>query len=211
MKTVDFFWSHQSPYCYFTLDRLLKLNLNDQVEVKLSVVLPGVLRIPESFAERSELEINYFNHDVKRTANFLDLPFDEADPYPVEFITGSKWIAANDQPRIHRLNYLTQAANDLEMGWAFLDRVSRLIWDGKTKNWHANGHIQKAIEEAGINYYDLLSHLELNKQHYDALFTSNHKKMINAGHWGVPCYIYNNEAFYGQDRFDQLIWRLGIS
>ena len=211
MKTVEFFWSHQSPYCYFALDRLLKLNQCDEVEVKLNVVLPGVLRIPDTFVERSELEINYFNHDVGRTADFLNLSFGEANPNPVDFLPGTMWVAAKEQPRIDQLNYLTQAANDLGQGWVFLDKVSRLIWDGKTRNWHTGHHLKLSIEQAGINYSDLLSHLEQNKQNYDALFASNHQKMIESGHWGVPCYVYNNEAFYGQDRFDQLIWRLGIS
>ena len=29
-----------------------------------------------------------------------------------------------------------------------------------------------------------------------------------AGHWGVPMMTFNGEAFFGQDRFDQLKWRM---
>ncbi len=211
MKIVDFFWSHQSPYCYFTLDRLIKLNKYDGVEVRLNVVLPGVLRIADTFADRGQLEIDYFNHDVRRTAEFLGLDFGEANPYPVEFKTGSKWVAAAEQPRIDKLNYLTQAANELGQGWAFLDQVARLIWDGKTKNWHLDNHFQLAVERTGIEYPQLVEHMKNNKHTYDAIFAANQEKMFSAGHWGVPCYVYKNEAFYGQDRFDQLIWRLGIN
>ena len=210
IKTVDFFFSHQSPYCYFALDRLLQLNKHAGIEVNLNIVLPGVLRIPDTFVDRTELEINYFNDDVERTAAFLGLPFSEADPYPVEFIAGSKWIAATRQPRIDQLNYLTQAANEVDKGWAFLDRVSRLIWDGTTKNWHHSEPLKGAIENAGLDYSLLNSLAKKNKAEYDDLFASNHQNMIKAGHWGVPCYVYNGEAFYGQDRFDQLLWRLGI-
>ena len=211
MKTVDFFWSHQSPYCYFTLDRLIKLNQHKDVEVRLNVVLPGVLRIADAFADRGQLEIDYFNHDVARTAAFLGLDFGEADPYPVEFRPGSKWIAAAEQPRINKLNYLTQAANELGQGWDFLNQVAQLIWDGKTQNWHEGDHIPLAVERAGIDYTRLLEHMEANKHSYDVIFAANNKKMMAAGHWGVPCYVYNGEAFYGQDRFDQLVWRLGIN
>ncbi len=209
MKVVDFFFSHQSPYCYFTLDRLIKLNTYKDVDVRLNVVLPGVLRIADAFADRGQLEINYFNRDVERTAQFLGLDFAEPDPNPVEFMPGSMWIAAARQPRIDKLNYLTQAANELDQGWSFLDQVARLIWDGKTKNWHQDNHLEHAIERAEVNYTRLIKHMQANKYRYDDIFATNHQTMIDAGHWGVPCYVYNNEAFYGQDRFDQLLWRLG--
>ena len=39
---------------------------------------------------------------------------------------------------------------------------------------------------------------------------ANHQAMLKIGHWGVPLMAHNGEPFYGQDRFDQLIWRLGI-
>ena len=29
-----------------------------------------------------------------------------------------------------------------------------------------------------------------------------------AGHWGVPMMVFAGEPFFGQDRFDQLKWRL---
>jgi len=32
--------------------------------------------------------------------------------------------------------------------------------------------------------------------------------MYAAGHWGVPLMVYRDEPFYGQDRFDQLLWRI---
>ena len=32
--------------------------------------------------------------------------------------------------------------------------------------------------------------------------------IVADGHWGVPLMIFQSEAFYGQDRFDQLIWRM---
>ena len=71
MKKVDVYWSHQSPYCYFVLDRILALQSHTGVDVGLRLVLPGVLRMPELFADASEIEQRYFDLDVKRTAAFL--------------------------------------------------------------------------------------------------------------------------------------------
>jgi 2-hydroxychromene-2-carboxylate isomerase len=37
---------------------------------------------------------------------------------------------------------------------------------------------------------------------------ANNEAMHQAGHWGVPLMVYKAEPFYGQDRFDQLLWRI---
>ena len=29
-----------------------------------------------------------------------------------------------------------------------------------------------------------------------------------AGHWGVPTMVFEGEPFFGQDRFDHLVWRM---
>ena len=29
-----------------------------------------------------------------------------------------------------------------------------------------------------------------------------------AGHWGVPMMVFGFEPFFGQDRVDQMIWRM---
>ena len=74
MKVVDVYWSHQSPYCYFVLDRILALQRRPDVEVILRTVHPGVLRIPEVFADTPNIEQRYFTRDVHRTAEFPAYP-----------------------------------------------------------------------------------------------------------------------------------------
>ena len=32
--------------------------------------------------------------------------------------------------------------------------------------------------------------------------------ILEAGHWGVPLMVFEEEPFYGQDRFDHLLWRM---
>ena len=41
-----------------------------------------------------------------------------------------------------------------------------------------------------------------------AIVEANQADQRAAGHWGVPMTVFNNEPFFGQDRFDQLKWRL---
>ena len=73
-QTVTVFYSLQSDYCYFLLDRLLELESRG-VDVDIRPVLGGVLRLPERFSDRDSLEQAYFQTDTQRTAEFLGLPY----------------------------------------------------------------------------------------------------------------------------------------
>lgn len=209
-KHVEVYWSHQSPYCYLALDRILALNARPGVTVALRPVLPGVLRIPEVFADASEIEQRYFDRDVERTAAFLGKPYGEARPNPVAFEAGTLFRAAEDQPRIHRLYRLTAAAIERGRGWAFLDQVARLIWDGTCRDWDKGSHLRDAIERAGLGPAELLRQAEKDAERFDRDFAANHEALLEAGHWGVPTFVYEGEPFFGQDRFDQLLWRIGL-
>ena len=100
---IEFFGSLQSPYCYFALDRIEALMCDLRVQVVMQPVLPGVIRIPDTFADRSEMELAYFQKDVARTARFLNLSYEEPVPSPVNWIGGPSqgvgWIAGPDQDR----------------------------------------------------------------------------------------------------------------
>jgi len=211
LKVVDVYWSHQSPYCYFALDRILQLRSKPDITINLKLVLPGVIRNPEVFYDEPEVEQQYFVVDTHRTAAYLGLPYDEAQPYPVEFQQISLYQAAKEQPRVNDLYYLTAAANDLGHGWEFLDAVTRLIWDGQHKNWHQGDKLRDAIESAGIDCQTIRSSADANEKLYDQQFANNHEELLALGHNGVPTFGYRNEAFFGQDRFDQLLWRIGIT
>lgn len=209
-KSVDIYWSHQSPYCYFALDRILALRTRPDVSISLRLVLPGVLRNPGKFQNASSLEESYFFQDVRRTADYLGLPYGEADPYPVAMQPGTVFRAASEQPRIHHVYYLTAAADQVGSGWEFLDQVTRLIWDGTTSNWHRGDQLQNAVSRAGLNYDQLVRRADEQSEEFDHIFASNHQALLDAGHWGVPTFVYRNEAFFGQDRFDQLMWRMDL-
>ena len=36
----------------------------------------------------------------------------------------------------------------------------------------------------------------------------NQNRQLEAGHSGVPTFVYNGEPFFGQDRIDSLAWQL---
>ena len=206
-RTVEVWYSLQSDYCYFLIDRLLKLPAAS-VQVVLRPVLGLVLRMPEATAHRSKLEQDYFVTDTKRTAAFLGLPHAYPEPSPIQFEPSSLWVASKEQPRIERLYRLFVGANRVGKGLAFLDCIGRGLWDGSQPGWDRSPFISEALGGIGLDHDRVLR--ENDWPGVDAELSRNHQAMLDAGHWGVPLMVFEGEPFYGQDRFDQLLWRMGI-
>ena len=170
-------------------------------------VLPGVVRIPDTFADRSEMELAYFQKDVARTARFLNLPYDEPVPSPVNWTEGAGWIAGPDQGRINHLYNLLYQAHILSKEYTLYAAMMRLIWSGHTPNWDDEQHLVRCLASCGLpanmidQPYILLSEAE-------RYYASNQQTMFDSGHWGVPMFSFHAEPFYGQDRLDQLRWRI---
>jgi 2-hydroxychromene-2-carboxylate isomerase len=165
-----------------------------------------VLRLPERYAGRGDLEQHYFMRDTARVAEYLNLPYAYPDPSPIAFRPGSLWQAETDQPRNEHLYRLFVGAVRAGRGLQFLDRVARMLWDGSTPGWDRGEHLLRAMAAAGLDLPSALENTPWDsaKSELDA----NAAAMIEAGHWGVPLMVHDGEPFYGQDRFDHLLWRM---
>jgi 2-hydroxychromene-2-carboxylate isomerase len=208
-KTIELYWSHMSAYCYLVLDRALALSKRDDIVLNPRPVLPGVIRNAARFDKASKVEIDYFDMDVRRIAESLDLPIREPVPSPVVFKLGT-WEAATKQPHVYYLYYLTLSAIRHNKGLAFLDKVARLLWDGSTDNWHQADHLKNAAENAGLEFSVINAEALSRQAEFDLQLKHNERALLEAGHWGVPTLVYRGEPFFGQDRFDLLLWRLGL-
>ena len=207
VKKVEIWYSIQSDYCYFLIDRLIQLSSHN-VNVVIRPVLGLVLRMPEATSNRSSLEQAYFNADTKRTAEYLGLPHEYPDPSPIQFEPGSIWIASKQQPRIEKIFRLFVGANRADKGLEFLDKVIRHLWDGTQKNWDTSPFLRDAMSLIELDYDQVLDENTWNDVQNELV--ENHNAMLKSGHWGVPLMVFEGEPFYGQDRFDQLLWRMGF-
>ncbi len=205
--SYDLYWSFRSPYSYLVTGRLVELERDHDVRCTVRVVYPIAVRQPEFFDKNDPLWVQYFMRDVYRTAEYLGLPFSWARPDPIKMDFATRTIA-KDQPHIHRLTRLGQAAVEAGRGLPFLDEVSRLIWGGEVDGWNEGDHLARATARAGLDLAKLDASVAADPAHYDAAIEASQIAQREGGHYGVPLMVFDGEPFFGQDRFDQMKWRM---
>jgi 2-hydroxychromene-2-carboxylate isomerase len=204
--SYDLYWSFRSPYSYMVTPRLLALEAEYDVVCNVRPVYPLAVRTPEFFDNRDPLWTRYFLTDVFREAAFLGLPFRWPRPDPVQQAPDVGY--RTPQPWIHRLTHLGVAAAARGRGLAFLREASHTIWSGEVDNWHEGDHLARAAERAGLDYAELSAAVDSDPDHFAKVVEVNQVDQRAAGHWGVPMMVFGGEPFFGQDRFDQLKWRM---
>tara|TARA_R100000900_G_scaffold88223_1_gene68813 strand:- start:72 stop:539 length:468 start_codon:yes stop_codon:yes gene_type:complete len=144
--------------------------------------------------------------DTVRIAEMEGLAYNWPSPDPVVMDLASGEVP-KEQPYIHRLTRLGCAAAEEGKGLAFLDEVSSIIFGG-VKDWHEGDHLKDATTRAGLDLSELEAKVAADEAHFDDIITANEAAQKAAGHWGVPLMVFEGEPFFGQDRLDQLIWRM---
>ena len=203
----DLYWSFRSPYSYLVTPRLVELERAYDVAATIRPVYPIAIRQPDFFANNDPLWLSYFMRDIGRSADFVGLPFRWASPDPVrmDFVTRTY---PGEQPHIYRLTHLGVAATERGRGLPFLDEVSRLIWGGAVTDWHLGDHLARAAERAGLDLAEMDAAIAADQASYVAIVQANQDAQRLGGHYGVPLMVFEGEPFFGQDRFDQLKWRM---
>ena len=203
--TVDLYWSFRSPYSYFVLGRLIGLAAEHEVDVAARPVYPLALRYPAMMKNRLPQKARYFDLDTRRVADSLGIPYEPADPDPL--VIEADGGAAKDQPYIHRLTRLGAEAVRRERGLPFMHEVAKVIWGG-TRNWHEGDHLAKASQRAALDLAVMDRAVAADPALHDHMLNENGERLAEAGHWGTPTMVFLGEPFFGQDRFDLLVWRL---
>ena len=212
--SFDLYWSFRSPYSYIAAQRLLALREQHGFTVNVRIVRPLAVRSPDFFEERDARWIHYVIIDVAREAERLGLPISAPSPDPiVQDITTLK--IAPEQPRIAYLNRLGVLATEAGDGLAYIAAVSRRIWGGASAGydapWTDDGALDEAARKAGLDPDWLNTESDAQSDRIDGQIIENEANQDAAGHWGVPLMVFQGEPFFGQDRIEALLWRMGLA
>jgi 2-hydroxychromene-2-carboxylate isomerase len=204
---VDLYWSFRSPYSYIVLPRIIELRDKFRVSVDLKIVHPAAIRNPSYFERMDPLARPDFMKDSARAAAFHGLKFRRPVPDPIEqdpnTLAIGKGAAPRSMPRSPRHSGQRAGA-----GLEFSREVSSLLWDGSVSGWDKDTHLAEASARAGLDLSELESAIVADPERHEARLDENDRALRAAGHWGVPVMVYEGEPFFGQDRFDMLVWRL---
>ena len=203
----DLFWSFRSPYSYFLTPRLVALEAEYDVRCNVRPVLPIAVRQAEFFDSQDPLWFSYFMRDCHRSAEFAGMPFRWARPDPVVMDPATRTYP-QDQPYIHRLCRLGALASERGKGLPFLLHVSHLIWSGEVDGWNEGDHLARAAAKAGCDLAEMDAAITAEEARIDEVLLANEADQRSGGHYGVPLMVFDGEPFFGQDRFDQLLWRM---
>jgi 2-hydroxychromene-2-carboxylate isomerase len=205
--TVDLYWSFRSPYSYLVVPRLIELERDWDVTVNVRPVLPIAVRQPEFFANSDPLWFSYLMRDCVRSAEFAGMPlrWPRPDPVVMDFATRTY---PKEQPHIHRLTRLGVLAAERGFGLTLLRAVSHLIWSGEVDGWPEGNHLARAVGSVGGDLAEMDAVLAVEAERLDSVIKANEADQRLGGHYGVPLMVYEGEPFFGQDRYDQLVWRM---
>jgi 2-hydroxychromene-2-carboxylate isomerase len=204
--TADVFWSFRSPYSFLAARRYRALTEEYNLTIALRPVYPLAIRQPDFFEKNHPNWLAYTFRDFVRVAQYLGIPVGPPRPDPIVQDVATRKIAA-EQPYIHRITRLGQAAARRGRGLAFADEASRLIWGG-AENWHEGDHLAGAAGRAGLDFAELEAEAADDATALDAEIAANQAALEAAGHWGVPTLVFAGEPFFGQDRIDIAVWRM---
>ena len=205
---VEVFWSFRSPYSYLATPRLADLAAAYDVELRIRPVYPLAVRSDGFFERQDPRWPMYVVRDAFRTAQMLGMPFGPPRPDPIVMNLATREIP-KDQPYIRRLTHLGQAAAERGRALPFICEVSRVIWGGETPGWDQGDHLAKAAARAGLDLAELDAVAAAEGERLEAAIQASHARMEAVGHWGVPTFVFQDEPFFGQDRIEALIWRMG--
>jgi 2-hydroxychromene-2-carboxylate isomerase len=204
---VDLFWSFRSPYSYLALTKTKQLLADYDVRVHARPVYPLAVRDPTFFARTNPKFPRYVVLDSTRVAQSEGIPFRFPRPDPI-VQNMETLVIAKDQPRIRPLMRLAAAAQLEGKSFAFVDEIARMLWGGQVDGWDQGDHVARATARAGLDFAKLDAAVAADPARFDAVITDNEAAQEQSGHWGVPLFVFNGEAFFGQDRIDLLVWRM---
>jgi len=217
---VDVFYSMRSPYSYLALYRLAYLHSNYNVDVNVRIIFPIAVRTRSDDGSAGGLTGRwyYFPYsmiDMPRVGRYQGIPFRFANPDPILqdiYLVDGKATGAvapmEKQPYISWLVRLGSAAELQGKSLEYCLAVSPLIWGARAPLGEWPLHVRDAVNSIGMDYDTTIKDIQENPAKYDEVWSKNAEDHAATGQGGVPTFAFKEEPFFGQDRFNQLFWRL---
>ena len=180
---VEYFFSFRSPYSYLSAPRVFDLPRRYDVELVWRGVRPMAMR-GQPLPRAKQL---YILRDAAREADRLGLPFGRIyDP-----LGEGVW----------RCLSVAELANERGRLADFVTTAARGIW-GEGLDVSKDAPLRELCERAGLDWKECSRAIETAE--YRERVESNTAALAELGHWGVPTLVFDHQAYWGQDRIEDL-------
>jgi 2-hydroxychromene-2-carboxylate isomerase len=195
-KTIDYYFSPQSPWTYLGHERFAAIARAAQATIKvLPVDLGRVFPVSGGLplAKRAPQRQAYRLIELKRFSEFLGRPLNLQPRYfPVASDDAAKLIIAVDD------------ADGTDAAMRIAGDLLRGVW-AEQRNIADPGVLQAMLAETGLAARRLD---DSQSQAVHDRYEADSQRAIDAGVFGAPTYVVDGELFWGQDRLDFLERRL---
>jgi 2-hydroxychromene-2-carboxylate isomerase len=188
-KTIDYYYTHTSPWTYLGHDRFLKIAAAAGATVNfkpasMEVIFPqsGGLPLPKRAPQRQA----YRMMELRRWHDFLGIPI-TFEP---------KFFPTASTPAGHMAVAAGQAG--LDMG-KLSGAILRAVWV-EERDIADDDTLVAIANEQGFDGPALLA--KSKGDDAKAGFEANTAEAMQRNVFGAPTYIYKDENFWGQDRLD---------
>ena len=180
---VDFYFSFRSPYSYLAGPRAFALAERYAVDVRFHGVIPMAMRSQSVPVARRVHTIL----DASREARRLGMPFGRI----------------HDPIGEGAMRCLLVAQHALDVGRAreFVLIASRGIW-GEAIDVASDAGLRAVCERAGLDWRRCVA--ALADPAMRARVDADTDALTRLGMWGVPVFVFEGQALWGQDRIEDL-------
>lgn len=180
---VEFFFSFRSPYSYLAAPRAFDLARRYDIDLTYRGIRPMAMRgQPLPLAKRL-----YILRDAKREADGLGMPFGKIHDPLGEGVWRCLTIAEHAASVGHLEEFVLAASRGI---WAEAVDVLRDV------------PLRRICEAAGLRWEDCGA--AIANAAYRQRVEDNTARLEQLGQWGVPVFIFAGEAYWGQDRIEDL-------
>ncbi|MEH6519886.1 2-hydroxychromene-2-carboxylate isomerase [Sulfitobacter sp.] len=190
MAQIDYYFATLSPYCYLAGTRLEKVAAKHgaTINYKPFDIVQGFGRTGGTMPkDRHASRVEYRAQELQRQAKKLDLPFN---------IKPAHW-PTNGAPAAYAF-IAAQNAGGGDLG-ALAHSIARAVW-AEDKDIAEDDVVRACLTEAGFDPALADSGLLEGAETY----ARNLDEAVDAGVFGAPFYVVDDQRFWGQDRVDDV-------
>lgn len=187
---IDFYFDFTSPYSYVAAEQIEDIAQSGGRTVNYLPTLLGFVfkATGNSAPMMNPTKGRYSANDFARTARFYNLPIRFPKQFPINATCATRALLKLKDQQPERVGELTRAL------------YKAYFVEGGDITSEAG--VAAVADSIGLNGADLAA--ANNDETYKAQTRDLVQQAVDAGMFGAPYFVVDGEAFWGQDRMDQL-------